>query len=254
MNRFTRESLKINYFLRSHDAVAEVMDFITIVGILMLSFSIIGVAGYPVLKSAQETRYTENTRLSFIVLAENINKIALGQAPSQSVELKMYGGRLNVAGESTIEINATNSTHDVIQYFDQMGSIQNSIGDTVVTYEGTAVWVKYPNGVILNAYKPLITNQSNVLIIPVVSIGGNYSTGGTGMGRIRAEGEPGVTLWSNVSNVTVTITGDYVSGWKDYFKNIMKWYVPDSGGYTARLNATNLDVYILKIDMYTEIE
>jgi len=242
--------------LKSQDAVAEVMDFITIVGILLLSFSIIGVAGYPVLRDAQETKYVENTRLSFVVLADNINKIALGQAPSQNLELKLYGGRLSVTRESTIKINATNSTdHEVTLYFDLMGNIQNSIGDTVVTYEGTGVWVKYPNGVILNAYKPLIINQSNMLVIPVVRISSNYSTGGTGISSIRAEGEPGVTLYSNMRNITITITGNYVSGWKDYFSNIneMIWETGDT--YTARLNtSTNLDVYILSTDMRTVIK
>jgi len=50
----------------------------------MISFSVIALGGYPVLKSAQETRYVENTRLTFVILAENMNKIALGQAPQKA--------------------------------------------------------------------------------------------------------------------------------------------------------------------------
>ena len=158
----------INYFLKSDDGVAEVIDFVTTIGILMISFSVIALGGYPVLKSAQETRYIENTRLTFVILAENMNKIALGQAPSKSIELKMYGGQLSTTGDSTIEINATlfNSTnlskYDVT-FSKDMRSIENTVGTTVVAYEDTGVWIKYSDTVVLNPYKPISSTRAAVL-------------------------------------------------------------------------------------------
>ncbi|NJD77844.1 MAG: hypothetical protein FIB08_12240 [Candidatus Methanoperedens sp.] len=254
------ERLNPGYFLESQDAAAEVVDFVTIIGILILSLSIIGLAGYPVLKNAQEARYIENTKLSFIILAENLNTVALGQAPSKSLELKLYGGSLKVTDESSIVINATNSTNHEITLVEQdIGNIQNSIGDTVVAYEGTGVWVKYPQDVTLNAYRPLFTNQSGALVIPVVEISGNSSVGGNGLSRIKAEGSPAISYYNNVSNVTITIKGNYVGGWKDYFENINKmgWEMSSGTGntYTAVLNTDkNIDVYILNTKIYTEIE
>lgn len=242
-------------FLKSEDAVAEVIDFITIMAILLLSFSMIALAGNPILRSAQETRYIENTRLTFVVMADNLNRIALGQSPSQSVEMKLYGGTLSTSMDSTIKINATNSTGREINLIESdMGNIQNSIGDNVVAYEGTGVWVKFSNGVISNAYKPFFTNSSNTLVIPVVSIRGNSSSGGTGLNRIRADGTPTVTYFNNVSNLTITITGDYISGWKDYLTGVMGWNVTLGSDLTGHLNSTNIDVYILQTDMYSEIE
>lgn len=255
----------IKNFIDSDDAVAEVLDFVSIIGILILSFSIIGIAGYPVLKSAQETRYIENTRLSFIVLAENMNKIALGQAPSKSIELKLYGGSLSTTGENTIVINATvyNSSksppYDNLSFSTDLRSIENSVENTVVAYEGTGVWIKYPNGVVLNAYRPLIINQGNMLVIPVVTVYGNSSVSGNGMSRINAKGIPDITFWRNASNIEIRFTGNYIAGWKDYFENIndMKWdnVSFSNNNYTAKLNTTtNLDVYILNTDLYTRIE
>lgn len=263
----TKNFLKVLHFLKSEDAVAEVLDYVTMVGILMLSFSLIGLVGYPALKNAQEARYIENTRQSFVVLADNINKVATGQAPSHGGVIKMYGGTLSVTGSSTIQINATNSSGQVITLEGptQMRSIENSIGDTVVAYEGTGVWVKYPTGYIQNAYKPLITNRSDMLIIPVVYINGFPAKSGTDMSKITVCqqeipseeggcGQPSITHWSNVNNVTVIITGDYTSGWQDYFNVTMKWSKSADGTYTARLNNTgNLDVYILRSQLYTEI-
>ncbi len=270
----TKNFLKVLHFLKSEDAVAEVLDFVTMVGILMLSFSIIGLVGYPALKNAQEARYIENTKQSFVVLADNINKVATGQAPSHGGVIKIYGGTLSVTGSSTIQVNGTvyNSTKipagpEVITLEGptQMRSIENSIGDTVVAYEGTGVWVKYPTGYVQNAYKPLITNRSDMLIIPVVYINGFPAKSGTDMSKITVCqqeipseeggcGQPSITHWSNVSNVTVIITGDYTSGWMDYFNGTMKWNTSADGTYTAWLNNTsNLDVYILRSQLYTEI-
>lgn len=250
-----KSSGNIGCFFRSQEAVAEVLDFITILGIIMLAFSIIALAGYPVLRSAQETRYIENTRQSFIVMADNLNKIALGQSPSQSVELKIYGGTLSTSMDSTMMINGTDSSGNNITLIEtNMGNIQNSIGDNLVAYEGTGVWVKYTNEATFNANKPLITNRSNVLVIPIVTIIGNSSAGGTGISRIRAEGTPRVTSFSNISNIKITITGDYVSGWKDYLRDVTGRDVPPGSSYTGEMNISNIDVYFLQTDMYTEIE
>jgi len=244
--------------------VAEVLDFITIVGILMLSLSLIGLMGYPAIRSAQESRFTENTRQSFVVLADNVNKIALGQAPSQSVEIKLYGGKLSVTGESSIKINGTiyngSNSSEVTLEEGSMRSIENSIGETLVVYEGTGVWVKYPNDVILNPSKPLIINQSNVLIIPVVYLSGESEMAGSGISRVTLCPDqpcsPDITIWSNVSNVTITITGNYTSGWKDYFRKTkgLNWKIGGTGdNYTAKLNNTRMDVHILKTFIHAVI-
>jgi hypothetical protein len=268
----TKDPLKIQYLLKSQGAVAEVLDFVTILGILMISFSLIGLVGYPAFRNAQEAKYIENTKQSFVVLADNFNKVAIGQAPSHGGVIKMYGGRLSVNGSSTITINATiynSTTHSpeeiTMEDHTEMRSIENSIGDTVVAYEGTGVWVKYPTGYVLNIYRPLITNRSDMLIIPVMYFNGFSSTSGTGISRIAVCqqekpspeggcGMPRITHLSNVSKVKVIVTGDYISGWRDYFNNTMKWSNSTDGTYTASLDsATNLDVYILKSTLLTGI-
>lgn len=257
--------MKIIKLLSSEDAVSEVVDFVTIIGILVISIGIIGVAGYPILKNAQEKNYIENTRQSFTVLAENMNKVVVGQAPSQSVELKLYGGSLSVAGKSTITINATsfnvtNSSYDPITLVaQQMRSIESTIGDTTIAYEGTGVWAKYPNGNTIVVYKPLITNQSNVLVIPAVKISGTSATGGSGMSHVTAKGVPGVTYYGNVSNITITVNSSYWKGWKDYVENIMSWGIctsgASSGECTVKLETmNNIDVYIQNIQLDTEVE
>ena len=254
--------MNIIKLLSSEDAVSEVVDFVTILGILVLSIGIIGVAGYPILRNAQEAKQIENTKQSFIVLAENINKVVLNQMPSQSVGLKISGGTLSVTGNSTLNItaNLTNqTTHNIereVLADGQMRSIESVVGDTVIGYEGTGVWAKYPNGKTFLVYKPLITNQSNVLVIPVVFISGTSSTGGSGISRVTAKGLPSVTFYGNVSDIRININSSYADGWQErYFKSIMNWTIcTNKVECDSKLGVPdNIDVYILNIQLDTGI-
>jgi hypothetical protein len=245
-------------FLSSEDAVSEVVDFVTILGILMLSIGIIGVAGYPIVKNAQEANYIENTRQSFIVLAENVNKVVTGQAPSQSVELKLYGGSLSVTGlNSTINITATDSGGGTVYVNKtQMGRIESTVGDTTIAYEGTGVWAKYPGGHTILVNKPLITSQNSELVIPVVIINGLSSTGGSGMSSVMVDGVPQIKFWGNVHNITVRIDSNYQDGWRNYFNTTLHWSKCPSGSSDdciAQLNTNNMDVYILTIPLNAKV-
>ncbi len=251
--------MKIIKFLFSEDAVSEVLDFITVLGILLVSIGIIGVTGYPLVKAAQEINNIETTKQSFTVLAANINKVVLGQTPSQSVELKMYGGSLSITGNSMITITAKNSSGNITTLVNStMRSIESVVGENVIAYEGTGVWIKYPNGNTLLVYKPLITNQSNVLVIPVVYINGTSSTGGSGMSRVTVKGTPRATYYNNVSNVTVRINSSYSKGWEDYSEKTMSWSFCFSSGASGECTgqletAKNIDVYILNIQLDAEV-
>ena len=117
-----------------------------------------------------------------------------------------------------------------------MRSIESVVGETVIAYEGTGVWVKYPNGNTILVSKPLISNQSNMLVIPVVTIGGTSSIGGSGMSRVTAKGVPNVTVYKNVSDISVTINSTYSNGWENYFSNVKGWSSCDPDECTATLN------------------
>lgn len=248
--------MKIIQLLPSKEAVSEALDFAVLLGVILISISLIGVAGYPILKKVQESNYIENTKQSFIVLAERVNKVVLGQAPSQSVELKLYGGTLSVDMSSNITVNLTNSTGGAETFYGE-GSIESTIDSTIIAYEGTGVWANYQNVNTLMVSKPLISNQSNVLLIPVVSILGTSSIGGAGTGWVNVCEQgctPQIYYYGNVSNIIVTINSKYADGWYNYFKNSLSWncQLPQRGSVTCTApNANN--VYILYAPLTTEV-
>lgn len=248
--------MKTIKLLYSEDAVSEVVDFVTILGIMLVFIGLIGVVGYPLITNAQEVNNIESTKQSFAVLAASLNKVVLGQTPSQSVEIKMYGGSLRITGSSTINITANSSGQRITLVNSTMRSIESTVGENVIAYEGTGVWIKYPNGNTLLVSKPLITNQSNVLVIPVVSINGTSSSGGRGMSRVTAKGIPSVKYYSNVSDIIVRINSSYADGWQNrFFGSIMDWTI-----CTNKLDCIselgtpdNIDVYILNIQLDAEV-
>ncbi len=248
-----KHSSNINLFLKSRDAVSEVMDYVIILGIIILSLSAIGLGGYPILKNAQKNSNIENAKHGFIALANELNKVALGQAPSRSMELNIQEGRLSVTGNSTINISAINSTGDLVTLVDgQMRSIEYSVGDAVIAYEGTGVWIRYPSGGTLNLYRPVLSYQDNVLVIPVVKINGASSIAGTGTSRITANGMPGISVFSNVSNLTLTISSDYLAGWMAYYRDALPWDYCSAN--ECFLNRSDVDAYILNTQLDTVIE
>ncbi len=239
--------------LPSEDAVSEVVDFVTILGILVISIGIIGVAGYPMVKNAQEANYIENTKQSFIVLAENVNKVVQAQAPSQNVEIKLYGGTLSATGSSELTVT-TNSGTLVDQ---QMRSVESTVGNTVIAYEGTGVWIKYPNGNTLMVSKPLITNFSNMLVIPAVYVAGTTSVGGNGMVRLVVDGMPSIgNISKSVNSVSIIINNsNYWQGWYTYLNGTLGFSCPNpsQSSLNCTLATKNADVYIPNIQLNTRI-
>lgn len=231
--------MKTINFLSSEEAVSEVMDFVTILGILVISIGMIGVAGYPMLKNAQEANYVENTKQSFAVLAENINKVMSGHAPSQNVELKLYGGMLSVIPASTrtstinITLNKTEpggSTSELTYDFD-LGAIEATFDNAIVGYENTGAWVNYTSGATFMIAKPEFVIANDNVFIPVVTIGGTSSVGGSGLVRIVVEDKwIDLNVTTNVSSIKIIVNSSYTNGWQKRFFN-------ETNGWTVQMGS-----------------
>ncbi len=214
--------MKIIKLLSSEDAVSEVVDFVTVLGILTLSIGIIGVAGYPMVKNAQEANHIENTRQSFVVLADNINKVMAGQAPSQNVELKMYGESLSViqaaARTSTINITLVRDPGNGgnVSYKYDLGAIEAEFDTAIIGYENTGAWINYSSGATIMISKPDFIIGNDSVYIPVATIGGSASTGGTGLVHLVAKevASDDLIVTPNVKSIKIVVNSTYNEGWQ----------------------------------------
>ncbi|WP_241645879.1 MULTISPECIES: hypothetical protein [Methanohalophilus] len=246
--------------------MSEVVDTILILGIMLIAISIIGVAGYPALQNIQEHGHTENIKQSHIVLGENINKVVFDMAPSQSVELKMYGGNALVSGTSTINVtmqtwNSSSAGLENQTFKRQMREIKHSYEETAVAYENTGVWAKYGNEGTIMVKKPGFVLSDNNMIIPVAAVMGSNGISGEGLIRVIADGGySSVFSYENVSSVDITVKSDYYTGWENYLNETMGMQVinRDETNTTVHLRkedfSENIDVYITHSPMKVRVE
>ncbi len=252
-------------FTGSEDAVSEMVDFSIILSIMLLATGIIVVAGVPLLENTQNMQHTENIRQGFEVLALNMNKVVQGNAPSQSVEMKMYGGSLSVAGDNyiSIDLRVWNSSANDFEMQPAVGSriknIENSFQDTTISYENTGVWAKYSTGQSVMVSEPRFTYANNVLAIPVARIDGLTSLSGSSLVRVTADGRPKrVERYENVSRVNISITSDYFEAWGRYLNESLQMPIVMVDTDNKTINAskeylTNIDVYVTSSPMKVTI-
>lgn len=221
--------MKIN-FLISEDAVTEVVDYVTILGILVLSIGLIGVTGYPILKNAQNSNHITNTKQSFTVLAEYINNVVKGQAPSKSVELKLYGEGLSIipasARNSTINITLYNGSTNISYQYD-LGVIEAQFDTAIIGYENTGTWINYSSGSTIMLSKPDIVISNYSVYIPVTTVSGSASVVGSGLVHVVAT-EIGSSLVSvpNITKISIIVNSSYTVGWQQRFlKETNSWTI-----------------------------
>ncbi|MDW7731117.1 MAG: hypothetical protein SCH66_01665 [Methanolobus sp.] len=257
--------MKDNIF-RDNDAVSEIVDYSIILGIIVLATGIIIVAGVPMLENMQESQYTENIRQSFEVMALNMNKVVFGNAPSQSVELKMYGGALSVGRDNyvRIDLQVWNSSANAPEIESAVGhvvkNIENSYQDTIISYENTGVWAKYSDGEAVMVSEPRFTYANNAMVIPVAKIDGRQSLSGSGLVRVTADGgRKNIHLYENVSQMNISVTSDYFEAWGRYFNESLQMPVVmvDSNNRTVNCSKNylnNIDVYVIESPMKVTID
>ena len=256
----------LNGLKAAEEAVSEVVDFSITMGIMLAAIAIIGTAGFPLVEHMQEAQHTENIKQSFTVLTSNINKVAFGSSPSQSVEIKLHESTAAVSGTSSIivEMKVWNSSTHVVdtKSFDrQLRVIENRYKERSIGYENTGAWAKYDREKVVMISKPNFAVAEDSLMIPVVMLSGSSSVSGTGLVRVVCDGGlPSVHRYENVSMVNITIGSEYYDGWGRFLNETMGMQVTGYDVFNGTVSASkqylpdNIDVVIVSSPMRVTIQ
>lgn len=256
----------LNGLKAAEEAVSEVVDFSITMGIMLAAIAIIGTAGFPLVEHMQEAQHTENIKQSFTVLTSNINKVAFGSSPSQSVEIKLHESTAAVSGTSSIivEMKVWNSSTHVVdtKSFDrQLRVIENRYKERSIGYENTGAWAKYEREKVVMISKPNFAVAEDLLMIPVVMLSGSSSVSGTGLVRVVCDGGlPSVHRYENVSMVNITIGSEYYDGWGRFLNETMGMHVTGYDVFNGTVSASkqylpdNIDVVIVSSPMRVTIQ
>ena len=172
--------------IKSDRAVSEVIGYILIFGIVMLSIGMIYAVGFPVLRSSTDATQFKSIEQGFLILQTDLFKVALDQAPVRTTKLgTAEGGSLRSDPDAcslTIEIThgGTRDNHTIamgnVEFNSRVGSVACENGAVVVKYQSGSVMLSNPR--MFNS-----TDQGDILF-SLVKINDSFSSLGGGIAQV----------------------------------------------------------------------
>lgn len=211
-----------NKIYQNEEAASEVIGFIYIFAIVILSMSTIFVMGYPMLQSSIDESIFESTSQSFIVLQSNMKMVGFDQVPVKTMKIQLNGATLSVTRNSNITIEYDGGT----PLYYTTGEIEYQKNDKFLTYENGGVWKRYPDGSIMVSGPRIYTDVdkntgTSYTTIGIVSAHGESSAGGKGMAILGMKyNESSINRTLIPVNVTIRINSTYASDWKKFLESI----------------------------------
>lgn len=204
---------------RGEAAASEVIGFVYILAIVILSMSLIYVMGYPALQSGMDDSIFESTEQNFIVIQSNMKMVGFDQVPVKSLKIQVQGSTLSVTETSNVTISYAGQTLHYVT-----GEIEYNKNDRFLTYENGGVWKRYPEGKIMVANPRIYAstmNGTNFTTIGVVSVRGKAGISGKGIAILNMRHNESVLhKTSGAVNLTLSINSTYASEWKSYLESI----------------------------------
>lgn len=216
------------------EAVSEVVGYVIVVGIILLSIGIVYTNAIPALEQNRESEHISNTEKTFSTLQNNINEVAEREVPRRATELRLYDARMSV-GESAMWMNVSAEDGTV-------PSLENSTDMSTIEYEHSGGRIVYENGAVMRTsrtddgsamlYDPGWTVREGpggdlTVIITNLRTGGFGSVGGDGSVLVRSRMDVnGVnrngleTEIREESEMTIRIRSEHADAWGRYFEDL----------------------------------
>ncbi len=219
--------------LRSRCAVSEVIGVLFILGIIVTTVSLLLVTGLPNINDYQEKTKLLNVEQAFTVLDSRISNNALGESPSQVMQLDTSGGSISLLNDSDYGrmrlIFRMSGTEHMI-YNNTIGTVRYELNDEEVGYEGGGVWRKYANGGTIMISPPEFHYNGETLTLPIIRLNGSSSIA-SGTVTLHATSQNLQTVfYQNTSTnplfinpvygseIIVKIKSRYYKSWAKYFE------------------------------------
>jgi FlaG/FlaF family flagellin (archaellin) len=214
---------KTHNLYHNEEAVSEVIGFIYIFGIVILSMSMIYVLGFPMLQKSMDDTVFESTEQNFIVLQSYMKMVGFDQVPVQSLKIRLQGASISVSQKSNLTIDYDGETpyHEIYD----TGEIEFNKNDNYLTYENGGVWKRYPDGSLMVSKPRIYTgkiNETNITTIGVVLANGTSFQSGNGISILKMEHKDSIINKSSKPvNLTLSLNSTYyASDWVEFLKSI----------------------------------
>ncbi len=245
---------------KSESAVSPVIGIVIILGLTILSISTLLIYSVPTLDGLEDMAKAQKIEQAFTVFDSRTSKVALGESPIQTTYVSLMGGTVNVNGDQDayneskiviVTVNMGDANYSTFMSgnnryrwqswehyvsgagFDEfncsLGSIEYSLDDRIIAYEGGGVWSKYPTGGTIMISPPEFHYNGETLTLPLMKINGRSGVSGTGDVGVSISSNnmplvlfPNTTMSGNRVNpleadkVVIYIKSDFYDAWANY--------------------------------------
>lgn len=225
----------------NEEAVSEIIGFIIIFGIVVTSIGIVYANAVPQLQESREVENVQNAERAFSVLQNNIDDVAVRQAPSRSTQIRLQGSSIDIRRLDSY-INITVHPKSGTPFFmdaNYSSIVYTNTNDLRIVYENGAVFRSIRDGGSGMTYKPNWRINSREVVLPIIDTRGEGQVSGTSTVLLRAEdaglAEKNVT---QVDEVNITIKSPRADGWEIYMRGF------ESDGLAADVGRSGDTVYM----------
>lgn len=191
--------------------VSDVLAFVFVFSLIVLTTGTVVVFGFSGLEDARDAEQVSNAERAFDVLAENVDDIAIRDAPGRGTELRLSGSRLGFGSPTDIAVLATPRGSNRSKLVEEVttDTLTYTAGDSRLVYEGTGVFRTEQGGSATVREPTLVATRDHTLVTLVRVEGTGPTRGGSGVVLVRTERtDRSSSVVRNVSTVTIRVETD----------------------------------------------
>ncbi|MEM3165250.1 MAG: hypothetical protein QXO51_07465 [Halobacteria archaeon] len=175
-------------FIGDWDGAEEVMGVLMLLGIFAISLAVIYAGGVPSLQASQSGASLQQVEQAFTALDSKLSKAALGESPSQSVEVNLAGGALTLRNTSWMNITFKDSAGTLIGCINvSLGTLEYTKENRTIAYESGGLFARYPDGGQAFLSPPELHYDGETLTLPIIQLNGTGSQSGAGTTTVRID-------------------------------------------------------------------
>ena len=186
------------------------------------------------LTDAREFERTNNAQRAMEALADNVDDLVRGGAPSRATEIELADARLGTGDPVTVNVSTRDANY--------------SYSVTPIVYDAGGERIRYVNGAVIRAgnggatmvREPAFVNGTNRVLVPIVKTYARESgVGGSATVLVRTERvstEETIHAAAN-TDVTVTVSAPNERVWRRYFEEELGWSCEPDGASCSRSDA-----------------
>ncbi|MXR52214.1 hypothetical protein GRX03_11450 [Halovenus sp. WSH3] len=201
-------------------AVSEIIGYVVVFSLVLLSISVVSFTGLGILEESRDNEQAANAERAFDVVADNMASVYEQNSPSRATEIDLGESELFYADPIRIRVTVDDGvvprTHE---YTARPVELQIS-DQTSLVYEGGAVFRQQANGGLMIRDPPFLLSEQRVHfpIIHTVSDGSESSSGTTVLLRGKStRREVLADTQREYEEVTIEITSPRYEIWERYF-------------------------------------